>query len=69
MPGRKSDWTGAAALNVSLSIQVFNAFQCKPRTVDKYEKNKCSENVLRSHISSCIIAVERGGVGLDDSVI
>jgi hypothetical protein len=33
------------------------------------KKNKCSENVLRSHISSCIIAVERGGVRLDDSVI
>ena len=24
------------------------------------KKNKCSESVLRSHISSCIIAVERG---------
>ena len=69
MPGRKSDWTGAAALNVSLSIQVFNAFQCKPRTVAKHEKNKRSKNILRSHDCSCIISVERGGVGLDDSVI
>ena len=45
------------------------SFQCKPRTVVKHEKNKCSENILRYHVCSCIIAVERGGVRLDDSVI
>lgn len=37
--------------------------------VSKYGKNKCSKNVLRSLACSCIIAVERGGVRSDDSVI